>query len=187
MVSTASQHYKSEDCAQNLFRWPFHPRHIFVKDSTPGIRGLWGLELTYLVLQRQKKKKSSSMCYCHLLTPSCCIRTESVLVLVVRPSALHNSTTLIWWEGSKDTDCCLLLPICCMRWQEDLFRFGFHCWKWSDQITAHNGAQSKKLQWDFEAFQSTYPNAYSSCFTVNETIINTEQQKLIPICRILFS
>lgn len=71
MVSTASQHYKSEDCAQNLFRWPFHPRHIFVKDSTPGIRGLWGLELTYLVLQRQKKKKRSSpMYYYHLRTPS---------------------------------------------------------------------------------------------------------------------
>lgn len=53
---------KSEDCAQNLFRWPFHPRHIFVKDRTPGIRGLWGLELTCLVLQRQNKKKDPVPC-----------------------------------------------------------------------------------------------------------------------------
>lgn len=98
---------KSEDCAQNLFRWPFHPRHIFVKDRIPGIRGLWGLELTCLVLQRQKKKRSSPMYYCHLLTPSSCMRTESVLVFMARPSALHNSITLIWQEGSKDTDYCL--------------------------------------------------------------------------------
>lgn len=183
MVSTASQHYKSEDCAQNLFRWPFHPRHIFVKDSTPGIRGLWGLELTYLVLQRQKKKNIQSHV---LLSPTDSILLHQNLFLSSWPdlslTQLHDTHL-----AGRTTDCCLLLPACCMRWQEDLFRFGFHCWKWPDQITEHNGAQSKKLQWDLEAFQSTYPNAYSSCFTVNETIINTEQRKLIPICRILFS
>lgn len=154
-----------------------------LKDRIPGIRGLWGLELTCLVLQRQKKKKIQSHV---LLSP-----TDSILLHEDRIcSCLHGQTFSLTQlhhthlaERIKGHG---LLPTCCMKWQEHLFRFSFHFWKWSDQITAHNGAHSKKLQWDLEAFQSTYPNAYSSCFTVDE-IINTEQQKLIPIWRILFS
>lgn len=121
------------------------------------------------------------MYYYYLLTPWYCNWCHQDIICS-RPVALTRAPVLhtLWdthlarkFQGHGERAYCRYI-----LWggKNRLIRFGFHCRKLSNQITAHNGAQSQRLEWDLEGFQPTYQNAYSFHFTADETIINIEQR-----------